>query len=269
MLADLIAGSRVKPLPLTGSATCVSVDACTFKWDLDDDLVYDDATGTSPSNTWNTIGIYTIGLQVTDGNDGNEATGHDRCHHHWSHVPHHAGARLEFGFFQPDSQNASPATVLSDIGVNYDLVYAWDGTVSSNNWLKYAPGGPSYANTLTALHETMGFWIHVTAITSHTYNIVGSVPTSTSIPLSIVGGGWNLVGYPSASNSALLPASLGTMGNNFTLAYAYHANDLSDLWKLFDNRSGVPGFANDLKFLSPGYGYWVNAITTYNWTVTY
>ncbi len=223
----------------------------------------------SPSNTWNTIGVYPISLQVDDGSDGNKVTDSTTVTITGATYP----ITLEPGWnlvsFNLIPQNASPATVLSDIGVNYDLVYAWDGTVSSNNWLKYAPGGPSYANTLTALHETMGFWIHVTAITSHTYNIVGSVPTSTSIPLSIVGGGWNLVGYPSASNSAILPASLGTMGNNFTLAYAYHANDLSDLWKLFDNRSGVPGFANDLKFLSPGYGYWVNAITTYNWTVTY
>ena len=55
-------------------------------------------------------------------------------------------------------------TVLNGIAGKYDLVYGWDATgghVSSGNWLKFAPGGPSYANSLTNMDETMGFWIHM------------------------------------------------------------------------------------------------------------
>ena len=44
-----------------------------YAWDLDNDGEYDDADVSSPSNTWETAGTYTIGLQVTDGADG-EAT---------------------------------------------------------------------------------------------------------------------------------------------------------------------------------------------------
>jgi hypothetical protein len=46
---------------------------------------------------------------------------------------------------------------------------------------------------------------------------------------------------------------------NFNLVYAYHAYDTTDLWKLFDHRPGVPGFASDLKYLEPAWGYWLQA----------
>jgi hypothetical protein len=158
------------------------------------------------------------------------------------------------------------ATVLADISGHYDLVYAWDATGAhsgSGNWMKYAPASP-FGNTLQNLDETMGFWIHVTAV--DTLDVVGSVPTTTNINLSYNVGGWNLVGYPSAVNSADLPAALVShgVGTDFSLIYAYHAYD-TDLWKLF-YRTGIP-IANDLKFLSPGWGYWIKVSVTHTWDV--
>ena len=38
----------------------------TYEWDLDDDGNYDDATGVSPTYSWNEEGSYTIALKVTD-----------------------------------------------------------------------------------------------------------------------------------------------------------------------------------------------------------
>jgi hypothetical protein len=38
----------------------------TYEWDLDDDGQYDDATGSTPTNTWNNEGTYDISLKVTD-----------------------------------------------------------------------------------------------------------------------------------------------------------------------------------------------------------
>jgi len=43
----------------------------SYEWDLDDDGEFDDATGATPSKTWNTVYSGNIGLKVTD-NDGNE-----------------------------------------------------------------------------------------------------------------------------------------------------------------------------------------------------
>ena len=38
----------------------------TYEWDLDNDGEFDDATGAKPTHTWNSEGLYTIGLKVTD-----------------------------------------------------------------------------------------------------------------------------------------------------------------------------------------------------------
>jgi PKD repeat protein len=171
--------------------------------------------------------------------------------------------------FNVQPKNTSPATVLSGIAGKYDLVYAWDATgghAGSGNWMKYAPGVPPYANSLNSLDETMGFWVHVT--TASTLNVVGDAPTTTYITLSTAAGGWNLVGYPSSVNRNL-PAALSAhgVGTDFSLVYAYHAYDTADLWKLFG--IGTPDFANDLKFLSPGWGYWVKVTVTHTWDVKY
>jgi hypothetical protein len=40
----------------------------TYAWDINEDGVYDDATGSTLSHTWNLPGVYLVSLKVTDGN---------------------------------------------------------------------------------------------------------------------------------------------------------------------------------------------------------
>ena len=172
--------------------------------------------------------------------------------------------------FKVHPENTAIATVLSSIDGNYDLVYAWDATgahSASGNWMKYAPPpAPPYANTLTDLDETMGFWIRMT--TEDTLDVTGAIPVTTDINLSINASGWNLVAYPSVADLSL-PAALSDngVGDDFSLVYAYHANDGTDPWKLF-NRTGPP-YANDLTQLTPGRGYWVKVNVDHTWSVNY
>jgi hypothetical protein len=56
-------------------------------------------------------------------------------------------------------------------------------------------------------------------------------------------------------------------GTGFSLAYAFHAADTADPWKLYD--VGAPAYANDLKQLAPGWGYWVKVSSDPTWTVAY
>ena len=134
--------------------------------------------------------------------------------------------------FSPIPENDAITSVLAGLGSNYDLVYAWDA--AAQGWLKYDRNAPAYVNTLTTLHRDRGFWLHATS--AATLEVVGSVPTLTDITLA---AGWNLVGYPSAVDRAL-PDALSDhgVGTNFSLVYAYHAND-ADPWKLFDHNAAA------------------------------
>jgi hypothetical protein len=153
--------------------------------------------------------------------------------------------------------------VLSSLGSNYDLVYAWDasgGHSGAGNWMRYAPGIPG--NTLATLDETQGFWIRMTS--ADTLDITGTVPTTTNISLLTTASGWNLVGYPSDETRGM-PEALTSHGvSDYSLVYAYHAND-ADTWKRY--APGVPG--NDLLELAPGWGYWIKVGTTSTWHVEY
>lgn len=155
--------------------------------------------------------------------------------------------------------------VLAPIEGNYDLVYAWDASVSSDNWQKFIPGA-GFGNTLNTLEEARGYWIHMT--NPGTLNIYGSKPTSTGITLHNDAGGWNLVGYPSAGNHSM-PEAFSThgVGTDLSLVYANHASDTGDPWKMYDKNG--PVYANDLLELAPGWGYWVMVTADHPWGVNY
>lgn len=157
------------------------------------------------------------------------------------------------------------AVVLSSLGTNYTLVYAWDSTgghSDAGNWMKLDRTGPEYGNTLTNINEAMGFWIHMTA--SDTLDVIGSVPTVTNIALNTGAAGWNLTGYPS-SGSLALPAAITSHDGTFNLAYSYHAETPADPWRLHD--TGGPVWANDLTELGPGWGFWIKITTGSTWHV--
>jgi len=270
--ANVDAGGPYDPyvgesITLNGSAFCAPVDTCVFEWDLDGDAEYDDATGASPVHSWTAAGSYTISLRVSD-EDGNAVL--DTAAVEITAAIH--SIALEPGWnlvsFNVHPADTAIASVLSSILGSYDLVYAWDATgahVGSGNWLK-ADNIPVSPDSLTVLDETMGFWIHMTA--ADVLAVEGSVPTTTNISLSVNAGGWNLVAYPSMSDQAM-PGVLEVhgVGTDYSLVYAYHANDPADPWKLYDR--SAPPFLNDLAQLTPGWGYWIRVSADHNWDVEY
>ncbi|MDF1552331.1 MAG: PKD domain-containing protein, partial [Deferrisomatales bacterium] len=62
-------GGEGTPITLdgTGSSDPDAGDVLTYAWDLDDDGLYDDATGPTVTHVWPTDGTYTVGLLVGDG----------------------------------------------------------------------------------------------------------------------------------------------------------------------------------------------------------
>ena len=164
------------------------------------------------------------------------------------------------------SFNLSPVSdaitdVLSSLTGYYDLVYAWDG--ASQQWFKY-DDVPMSGDSLLQLNERQGFWLHVTGTQTRILTIYGRVPETTNLALAT---GWNLVGYPSSVARALPDALSGHgVGTDFSLVYAYHADVLTDPWKLFDRAAT---YSNDLMELSPGWGYWIQTTAANTWHVEY
>ncbi|HEX9935412.1 MAG TPA: PKD domain-containing protein, partial [bacterium] len=60
-------------IQFNGTASDPGSDVLTYTWDLDEDGLYDDFPGPNPQKTYNSVGTYSIGLRVTDG-DGGVAT---------------------------------------------------------------------------------------------------------------------------------------------------------------------------------------------------
>ena len=258
-------GTAGVPISFSGSANDYGNDASTYQWDWENDGTYD-TTGQTASHAWANPGSYTVGLKVTDAQNGvGTATVPVTVILSTHSISLVQGWNLVSFNVRPT--NTDITAVLSSISGNYNLVYAWDATITSDNWKKYAPPpAPSYQNTLSSLDETMGFWIYMT--TADTLEVVGTATTTTDIALSVNAGGWNLVGYPSMAERDL-PGALQShgVGTDFSLVYAYHAYDTEDQWKLFD-RTGA-SYANDLKKLTPGWGYWIKVSADHIWSVKY
>jgi hypothetical protein len=102
-----------------------------------------------------------------------------------------------------------------------------------------------------------------------TLTIKGTHQESTTINLSPVGGGWNLVGFPS-SQVNVSPQDLKDHGFGTEAKYiifSYVAADSSDPWKVFD--STAPAYANDLTVMKSGLGYWISVPQAVIWDVVY
>jgi hypothetical protein len=248
-------GIAGQPVTLIGTPGCVAVDACTVEWFFGASSI---GTNNSVNYTWNTVGDYTVEFRVTD-DDGNMISD--------SAAVHISGATQSINLvpgwnlvsFNLHPVNTDIAQVLASITGTYTLVYAWNG--QTQNWQHYDPGG--FANSLSTLDETQGFWIYMNVAES--LDVVGSVPSTTNISLY---SGWNMVGYPAHSDGAL-PAALDahSVTGEYPLVYAYHANETADPWKLYD--WSAPAWANDLTAMSPLWGYWVSVSGPHIWHVEY
>jgi hypothetical protein len=254
-----VAGTPLAGAPVTldaGASQDAGSDITTYAFDCTHDGTFEITQATPQAAcSYATTGSYTAGVRVTDAQGGQDSTtvsvNVTLAEHRVSLQP---GWNLVSFRLHPTATDI--ATLLSSLGTNYDLVYAWSGGV----WHKYDRLA-GFGNDLSTLDEKQGFWIHVTATAPVELVVRGTVPATTDITLT---AGWNLVGYPASVNRAL-PGALS--GQGVTLVYAYHAADTGDPWKLYDYAPGS-GAGNDLLELTPGWGYWVQATTTTTWHVS-
>ncbi|MBN1813561.1 MAG: fibronectin type III domain-containing protein, partial [Anaerolineae bacterium] len=154
----------------------------------------------------------------------------------------------------------APADVLGAIEGYYDVVYTYNGCDTADPWAQYVPGAPAYANDLTAMDETQGFWIDVSTAT--TLQVGGAVPEASSIPLC---AGWNMVGYPALTAQPPADALASLASGGCVRVYAYNPTNATDPWKMYN--SCAPAYTNDLAQMEPGWGYWMYVEQAGTWSV--
>jgi hypothetical protein len=150
--------------------------------------------------------------------------------------------------------NTAVTEVLSSIDGFYDLVYAYHGC--GVGWEKYDVTATSYANDLTDLDHTMGFWVQVSQPV--TLTVAGDVPDTTTIPVCT---GWNMAGYPSETTRDVDTALSGV---SFDLVYAYDSFS-SDPWQKFDVNADP--YVNGLTEMMAKRGYWIRVDSDGEWTI--
>jgi hypothetical protein len=119
-------------------------------------------------------------------------------------------------------------------------------------WLYYDPSLPEQ-NTLSALDAGKGYWIDMACPGEMT--VVGNRTTD---PIAIVPG-LNLVGYNSLTP---LPVSdaLSSIANQYTFVWAYKGDE----WTYYYSADEA---GSTLQVLTPGSGYWIEAIEETIWTL--
>ncbi|MCP3960940.1 MAG: hypothetical protein GY719_24095 [bacterium] len=147
---------------------------------------------------------------------------------------------------EPD--DVDPAALLPTVAGDFSLAYTYDACDTIAPWKVYDPADLP-ASDLTGIDHRVGFWLRGT--NPDPLAVSGTEPAETSIQLC---EGWNLVGYPLAQDRPVL-AALSSIAGKFLRVYGFDPAVPTDLWRVYD--VGVPDWANTLKTMQRGRGYWV------------
>ena len=144
--------------------------------------------------------------------------------------------------------SSDPANVLAPIAGTYTKAFAFDGCAEGLGWRTYDPNDPA-ASDLTELGTNLA--IQIRSTTSADLPVEGTLADSTTMTLC---AGWNLIGYPAAQPRHVLNV-FAPIRDKLLRIFEYDPFDPEDPWDFWDSKA--PAWANGVKYLRPGYGYWV------------
>ncbi|NJL32665.1 MAG: hypothetical protein HC893_00925 [Chloroflexaceae bacterium] len=152
--------------------------------------------------------------------------------------------------------NSPIETVLASIEGKYSIVRSF--ATSTGTWLKYAPDGPSFGNTLTHIGPTDGLWL--CSNQAGTLTLSGNYPAHSDIMLA---PGWNLVGFP-VNSARSLENVLQPIEGQYNLVRTY--DHITDNWMLYSMTG--PSFGNTISHIQPGVAYWIYITEATTLTIT-
>ncbi|MCP3960937.1 MAG: hypothetical protein GY719_24080 [bacterium] len=147
---------------------------------------------------------------------------------------------------EPD--DVDPATLLPAVAGDFSLAYTYDACDTIAPWRVYDPADLP-ASDLTAVDHRGGFWLRGTD--PDPLAVSGTEPAETQVQLC---EGWNLIGYPLAQDRPVL-AALSSIAGKLLRVYGFDPSTPKNLWRVYD--VGVPDWANTLRTMERGRGYWI------------
>jgi RHS repeat-associated protein len=152
----------------------------------------------------------------------------------------------------------SPAAVFSSLSGSFARVFAYDACDAADPWKVYDPADPA-GSDFTSVDIKKGLWIEATA--GGTLPAFGSEPQAVTLHLC---PGWNLIGFP-AEEPRSVETVLAPIAGQYARVVGFDIADSADPWEIYD--VAVPAWANDLKLLQPGRGYWILATAETDLTI--
>ncbi len=153
------------------------------------------------------------------------------------------------------------ATFSSALSTPNNLIEIWgyqpSGSISTpGQWKSFQPKLAGYPSDLPTLSQGKGYWVNVSQATTLSLEDVPWDGTLTLQP------GWNLVGFPGLSRDA---SEVQELSSVFGTAFSR----VSQVWTFNTSTQRFSGYdltaipqLKDLAAVSPGQGYWVNALET-------
>ncbi len=144
--------------------------------------------------------------------------------------------------------DTDPAVVFAALDGQLEKVEAYDACDTADPEKVYDPADPA-GSDLNAVDHRMGLWVAPTVATVLPSD--GTLPASTTIDLCV---GWNLIGFPAGEPRHPYTA-LSSIAGKWERIFGFDKFDEEDPWEVFD--PVVPDWANDLRVMQPGRGYWL------------
>jgi hypothetical protein len=142
----------------------------------------------------------------------------------------------------PDPSNSTPSVFFAPINNNIEIVWAYNATNTTQPWEYYVPSMPT-SSTLKSINEKSGYDVYMSNNAS--LNVYGT-PIQGTDSISLYTG-WNLIGYPSFTNSTPSPVFNSL---NYLIAWGYDRYNQSNPWHYYYPTSQLGDLA-----LTTGNGY--------------
>jgi M6 family metalloprotease-like protein len=228
-------------------------DPLEYRWDFDaSDGIQVDSTEENPVCEYNNVGTYIVTLIVNDGRADSEpsVTIADIKIAQEMAIDLLPGWNLISLYLQPLDTDCG--SVLSSLEGKYDSIWTYDAAIGI--WKGQVFNDLPTLNDLDRIESGAGYWIMMNQ--PGTLTIQGVQP-GTAIPLK---ADWNLVGYNSQTPT-LVESLLYSDESKCNSVLTY--DPIERKWFCYD--SNVPDFLNNLRYLEPGKGYWIEAKEDHIW----